>query len=107
MGGTLHGGGGFHPGIRPGIHHFHHGFRDDALILPGFAFPFPAPDASYEDQTVAEVQEALSDDGFYNGPIDGIAGPGTRAAVAAYQRSMGLPPTGLIDARLLNSLGVV
>jgi hypothetical protein len=52
------------------------------------------------------VQGALSAAGYYNGPVDGIVGNGTRAAIAAYQRDYGLRVTGTITPALLNSLGV-
>ena len=51
-----------------------------------------------------DVQTALADLGYYNGPIDGIVGSGTRRAVRAFQRDKGLPVTGRIDRRLLNAL---
>jgi hypothetical protein len=53
-----------------------------------------------------EVQEALTQQGYYQGPIDGIIGPGTRAAIAAYQQANGLRVTGTITNSLLNNLGV-
>ncbi|MDD5350207.1 MAG: peptidoglycan-binding domain-containing protein [Chthoniobacteraceae bacterium] len=56
---------------------------------------------------IGNVQRALKYRGFYQGPIDGLSGPATRAAVRAYDASVGLPPTGAIDARLLNSLGIM
>lgn len=52
------------------------------------------------------VQTALSQQGYYRGPIDGVVGPGTRAAIAAYQRDNGLPVTGTITPGVLNDLGV-
>jgi hypothetical protein len=52
------------------------------------------------------VQQALSQQGYYNGPVDGIVGPGTSAAISAYQQSNGLRVTGTITRGLLNSLGV-
>ncbi|MEI8233661.1 MAG: peptidoglycan-binding domain-containing protein [Verrucomicrobiota bacterium] len=56
---------------------------------------------------VGNVQRALKYRGFYPGPIDGLSGPATRAAVRAYDASVGLPATGMIDARLLTSLGIL
>jgi hypothetical protein len=53
-----------------------------------------------------QVQAALSQQGYYNGPVDGIVGPGTRAAIAAYQRDNGLPVTGTITPGVLNDLGI-
>ncbi len=58
-------------------------------------------------QTVRDVQTFLSQQGFYNGPIDGIYGPGTRNAVISYQRSRNLVADGIIGPRtwgtMLNS----
>ncbi len=53
---------------------------------------------------VGNVQRVLRYRGFYRGPIDGLSGPTTRAAIRAYDASVGLPPTGMIDARLLISM---
>jgi len=52
------------------------------------------------------VQQALAQRGIYEGAIDGIVGPQTRSAIAAYQGANGLPVTRTIDGRLLASLGV-
>lgn len=51
-------------------------------------------------QTSAEVrgtQQRLTALGFYDGPIDGVWGQDTRAAVERYQQSRGLAMTGRID----------
>ncbi len=54
----------------------------------------------------AQVQADLARDGYYNGPVDGLVGPGTQAAIAAYQRDNGLRVTGTITNGLLRSLGI-
>jgi len=54
--------------------------------------------------TAMRVQQGLADSGYDPGPIDGIVGPRTEAAVAAYQRDNSLPITGTIDQNLLSSL---
>ena len=56
--------------------------------------------------TVADIQNRLSDTGFYEGQIDGIAGPKTRAAIRAYQRVHALPETGIPSTSLLNYMRV-
>jgi peptidoglycan hydrolase-like protein with peptidoglycan-binding domain len=53
-----------------------------------------------------KVQRILKRLGYYRGPIDGDFGPGTSAAVRAYQVDNQLPPTGRIDRFLLRSLGL-
>jgi hypothetical protein len=55
---------------------------------------------------VTDVQIALNRRGFYYGRIDGLAGPQTRGAIASYQESRGLYPSGRIDYALLRSLGL-
>jgi hypothetical protein len=57
-------------------------------------------------RTEAAVQRALSQRGYYRGPIDGDMGPGSRAAVARYQADNGLKATGAINDSLLKSLGL-
>lgn len=53
----------------------------------------------------AGAQVALRALGLYLGPIDGIVGPRTVAAIRAAQRQAKLPPTGILDARTRVSLG--
>lgn len=57
------------------------------------------------DPVVEQVQIILKHLGFYSGNADGLAGPATRDAVAAYQRKVGLSVTGTIDDTLLDQLG--
>jgi peptidoglycan hydrolase-like protein with peptidoglycan-binding domain len=63
-----------------------------------------APPASATPQD-AGVQVALRALGFYCGPIDGIRGPLTAAALRTAQQRAGLPPTGAPDARTRRALG--
>jgi Putative peptidoglycan binding domain len=58
-------------------------------------------------QTVANVQSALQQQGYYQGEIDGILGPQTRAALAEFQSAQGLEPTGAVDEPTLETLGMV
>jgi hypothetical protein len=57
-------------------------------------------------QVVANVQAALQAQGYYQGEIDGILGPLTRAAVARWQQDNGLYVTSAIDEPTLESLGL-
>ena len=50
------------------------------------------------------MQTSLSNLGYYNGPIDGDAGPGTHNAIASYQTDHNLDVTGHINGDLLSSL---
>lgn len=44
------------------------------------------------------LQTALAEKGYYKGHIDGKQGPGTRKALATYQRDNGYEPTGILTA---------
>ncbi len=55
---------------------------------------------------VVRVQAALMRRGFYNGDIDGLLGPNTRAAIIEFQKSHGLPQTGRMDIETLSGLGI-
>jgi peptidoglycan hydrolase-like protein with peptidoglycan-binding domain len=52
----------------------------------------PPPDAN-----VQKIQEALVWTGYYEGPIDGSAGPGTQSAAKKFQRELSKPETGTLD----------
>lgn len=65
----------------------------------------PAVDAAY-DPMVEAVQEALTERGFEPGKIDGAMGSRTRNALRQFQRSVGLPSTGEIDAATIAALGL-
>jgi Putative peptidoglycan binding domain len=57
-------------------------------------------------QVVANVQSALQEQGYYQGEVDGVLGPQTRAALAEYQSAQGLEPTGAVDEPTLETLGM-
>jgi hypothetical protein len=57
-------------------------------------------------QVVANVQAALQAQGYYDGEVDGVLGPLTRAAIARYQQDHGLYITSAIDEPTLESLGL-
>jgi len=61
--------------------------------------------SSITSSTIIELQTKLKELGFYNGPIDGIVGRQTRAAVKAYQKEKGLPVGG-ITYQVLKALGI-
>jgi len=58
-----------------------------------------------DDQTQA-VQQALKDQGFYYGQVDGQAGSETDAAIKRYQIRQGLDVTGKLDEPTLDSLNL-
>ena len=53
-----------------------------------------------------DLQKALADRGYDPGPIDGIIGAGTRAALRAWQRDNSLPADGYASGAVINALGL-
>jgi hypothetical protein len=60
----------------------------------------------YADGLAADVQRELRRRGYYRGAIDGDIGPGSRAAIRAFQSDYGLRITGRIDSTLLRVLRI-
>jgi hypothetical protein len=58
------------------------------------------------DKVIADVQGVLQQMGYYKGEVDGLLGPLTREALAAYQADNGLTTTAAIDEPTLDSLGM-
>jgi hypothetical protein len=58
------------------------------------------------DEVVTDVQQALQDQGYYRGAVDGSLGPRTRSAIANFQRDHGLAVTAGIDEPTLATLGL-
>ena len=53
---------------------------------------------------VREIQQRLTDRGYEPGPIDGLFGGKTRAAIQAFQRDIGLAPDGRATNKILEVL---
>ena len=60
----------------------------------------------YAGSTVASVQRRLGEFGYYHGVADGVIGPRTRSAIAAFESRNGLVVDGTIGRPLLNRLGL-
>jgi hypothetical protein len=78
---------------------------------PGYYYPYDGPIYGYNnlppDQVVVNVQSQLQREGYYDGPIDGVIGPMTRQAIAAFQDDHGLAVTAAVDEPTLATLGLV
>lgn len=72
--------------------------------LPPAAAQLAQAPTQMQTAYVRGVQKELLAHGYRPGPVDGIAGRQTRAAVRAYQRDAGLPVDGVADKRLLDHL---
>ena len=65
-----------------------------------------SPDGKVTPRTIRQAQEALKNKGRDPGPIDGVLGPRTVAALNDYQKAEGLATTGRLDAKTMASLGI-
>src|SRR2546423_9883198 len=54
---------------------------------------------------VAALQVTLRHHHVYKGPVDGVPGPSTTAAVARFQRRHGLAPDGVVGAATRRAFG--
>ena len=61
------------------------------------ASPSAGPRAPGAALNVSTMQQLLANGGYYSGPVDGVPGPGTYAALRAFQRHHGLRVTGRAD----------
>jgi peptidoglycan hydrolase-like protein with peptidoglycan-binding domain len=57
-------------------------------------------------EQVRAVQQALKEKGQDPGPVDGVLGPRTQAALKAFQQAEGLTPSGRPDSETMAKLGV-
>jgi murein DD-endopeptidase MepM/ murein hydrolase activator NlpD len=64
-----------------------------------------APAVATANPDVAALQVALRSRGLYAGPVDGVAGPGTRAGVARFQARNGLIADGVAGPATRAALG--
>jgi peptidoglycan hydrolase-like protein with peptidoglycan-binding domain len=78
-----------------------------AVSTPGgpIALPRPKPVSQMDQpQILQELQAALRDRGYYSGPVDGVLGPATGEAIKAFERRLGVTPTGEPNELLLAAL---
>lgn len=68
------------------------------------AAPAPIEEAALAPDDVREIQERLRNFGFNPGPLDGVAGAMTAAAVMHYEQDRMLPQTGTLDRQMLAQL---
>jgi Putative peptidoglycan binding domain len=77
---------------------------------PSVSYVYDGPIYAYNgwtpDRVTVDVQEQLARAGYYDGPIDGVLGPMTREAIAAFQADNALAVTSAIDEPTLATLGL-
>ena len=75
-----------------------------ALGVLGLSLTATATAASSEE--IRTVQKSLNDKGYDAGPVDGVLGTRTRAAIREYQTSEKLTVNGRLDVETAGKLGV-
>lgn len=95
------------------------GYRWDCNLLygkcaPGSAYPVlarntgPGPDTNPANRNRREIVSSIQQDlkrlGFDPGPVDGVDGGKTKAAIKRYEESAGLPVTGNVSPLLADRL---
>ena len=71
---------------------------------PPIATPWPEGDRGLRKAEREELQRLLTAAGYDPGPVDGVLGGLTRAALRSYQKSSALPPDGHPSASMLERL---
>jgi hypothetical protein len=69
-------------------------------------YSYSTPSYGYNGSMVAAVQRRLGQLGYYHGVVDGVIGPQTRSAIAAFESRNGMAVDGTISRPLLATLGV-
>jgi hypothetical protein len=69
-------------------------------------YSYYTPTYGYNGSMVAAVQRRLGRLGYYHGVVDGIIGPQTRSAIAAFESRNGMAVDGTISRPLLDTLGL-
>jgi hypothetical protein len=69
-------------------------------------YSYYTPTYGYNAPLVAAVQRRLGQLGYYHGVVDGVVGPRTRGAIAAFESRNGLVADARISRPLLDRLGL-
>lgn len=73
------------------------------LTVPALA---ALEDSPQDRQLIRQVQQKLNDEGFDAGPVDGILGPKTEAALERFQADNGLTQSGRLNQETLKKLDI-
>jgi hypothetical protein len=72
--------------------------------VTGFKTPWPLPSSVLSRAEIVEIQEGLTRRGYDTGPADGVPGEKTRAAIGAFEKTLGKPTTGEATKAILEAL---
>ena len=75
------------------------------MVVAAAACAAPPTAVAAGDANVAALQVALRAKGTYRGPVDGLRGPATAAAIRRFQRRVGLAVDGVVGPRTRRALG--
>ncbi len=70
----------------------------------GFSKPWPTDDLGLTRAQRKELQQLLTDKGYYKGPVDGRVGPITNAAIKLAEEKASMKPTGRPSQRIYDWL---
>jgi peptidoglycan hydrolase-like protein with peptidoglycan-binding domain len=82
------------------------GLDPNTLMAPSAASAPPPPPDHLMAASVRALQARLGTLGFYSGPVDGVWGQGTQAAIENFQRARGLQPDGLLGPATVTTMGL-
>jgi peptidoglycan hydrolase-like protein with peptidoglycan-binding domain len=71
-----------------------------------FGAATPAAGDPLAPGVIRAVQQRLAQNGYYNGPVDGVWGPGTESSLAQFQRSREIEPSGHLTPATATALGL-
>ena len=98
--------GGYYGGYPSGYSYYPYGYSNNYYYNSSAPYYNRYSYHDHNDSIVARVQQRLARAGYYRGAIDGVIGPRTQYAIRAYERNHGLPADGVIDHRLLTTMGL-
>lgn len=76
------------------------------IMIPQYQTQEIAIETGLTTSQVRTVQTKLKNWGYYNGSVDGIYGPKTKAAVKYFQRNNGLVADGIVGTQTAKALGM-
>jgi peptidoglycan hydrolase-like protein with peptidoglycan-binding domain len=77
------------------------------IAIPAATPPAPPPPVDHlVPASVRTVQARLGTLGFYSGPVDGVWGAGTQAAIESFQHARGLQPDGQLGPETISAMGL-